>query len=107
MKSPSEYTAEELQQLLCMAEKREAEAVKLVPKPERPVKVGSLVKYVDSKGKEHAALVLELKKVPGLRVSAQDKKPVTLAETTSLVLKVFRVAQPNEVVEVGPGRWQR
>lgn len=107
MKSPNQYTAEELQQLLDLARVREAETAKSAPAPERPVKVGSLVKYVDSAGHEHAALVLEVKKVPGLRVSARDKKPVTLAETTALVLKVFRMAQPNEVVEVGPGRWRR
>lgn len=86
VKGPNEYTAEELQQLLDLARVREAEAVKNAP---RPVKVGSLVKYVDSAKKEHAALVLEL--LPAGR----------------LKLKVFRMAQPNEVVEVGPERWKR
>ncbi len=97
------FTIEELQTLLAMARVREAEAAKNAPPQERPVKVGSLVKYVDVRGREHAALVLELRKVPGLRVGAK----ATFAETTVLTLRVFQQAQPNKIVEAGPGRWRR
>lgn len=89
MKSPNEYTAEELQELLRMAQAREAEAAKLAPKPERSVKVGSLVNYLDGRGMEHAALVLEMR-------------------GDVLRLKVFRFRNAQDLeVEVGPGRWRR
>ena len=79
------YTVEELQQLLRMAQQREAKAA-----PElKPVGVGSLVKYIDKAGHEHTALVLEVK--PG----------------GVLQLRVLRTAQPNVDMEVGPGRWKR
>lgn len=86
MNNANQYTAEELQQLLDMARVREAEAAKSAP---RPVRVGSLVTYLDARGMEHAALVLELRPAGGLK------------------LKVFQQAQPNTVVEAGPGRWRR
>ena len=88
MKSANQYTAEELQQLLDMARVREAEAKAQQQSVPRPVKEGSLVKYVDAKGREHTALVLELKDQGVLR------------------LKVFCIVK-DEVVEAGPGRWRR
>lgn len=87
MKTPNQYTTEELQQLLDMARVREAEAKK--SPVTRPVKVGSLVKYVDGRGMEHTALVLEIK-------------------GDVLRLKVFRFRNAQDLeVEVGPGRWRR
>ena len=104
MKSANQYTAEELQQLRDMARAREAEAAKV--KTERPVVPGSLVKYVDSAGHEHTALVLELLSTPAIRVDAKGEQPVVFGDVKTLRLKVFRQTR-YEVVEAGPGRWRR
>lgn len=84
--SNKNYTVEELQQLLRMAQQREEEARKAQPPP---VKEGSLVKYIDDRKMEHTALVLKIK-----------PKGV-------LLLRVFRPARPNLDLEVGQGRWRR
>lgn len=80
-----DYTIEELQQLLRMAQQREVKAASEL----KPVEVGNLVKYLDKAGHEHTALVLEVK------------------PRGVLQLRVMRTAQPNVDMEVGPGRWRR
>lgn len=80
-----DYTLEELQHLLRMAEQREAAKPKA---PSVSVKEGSLVNYIDERGMAHSALVLQV-------------KPNGLFK-----LKVFRQAQPNFEVEVTMARWR-
>lgn len=85
--SNKNYTVEELQQLLRMAQEREAEAKRTEPKP---IKVGSLVDYLDERGMAHVALVLAIKPRDVLK------------------LKVFRQARSDLVLDnVGPKRWRR
>lgn len=81
-----DYTLEELQQLLRMAEQREKEKKAKAPKE---VREGNLVDYLDGKGRAHAALVLKVK------------------ANGVLQLKVFHQAQPNEVVEANASRWRK
>jgi len=54
----------------------------------KAVREGSLVKYIDDKGKEQDALVLKVK-------------------PKGLLLRVLRSARPNLDVEVGMNRWRR